>query len=264
MRPRRSTVTNAPPRRCWPSFTLLADTGNFKIAGCVAQHRRMPLTPTRTSAAASSMSWPSSSSSRKAHIVICDASLSPAQGRNIEKAVKVPSLDRSELILHIFGTHARTPQAKLQVELAAPAVSATTAQATCGPTSSASAAASGIRGGAGEKQIDLDRSELRSRIAQISRQIKRIQGAASRARSADPRPIRFTIALVGYTNAGKSTLMNRLTDADVLTEDRLFSTLDTRTPPLAPPRRPHRPPLRHRRLHPQPATSADRQLPCDP
>jgi GTP-binding protein HflX len=87
----------------------------------------------------------------------------------------------------------------------------------------------GVRGGAGEKQIDLDRSELRARIATVQRQLKEIE--QRKVREVRSRADLFTIALVGYTNAGKSTLMNSLTQADVLAEDKLFSTLDTRTRP---------------------------------
>jgi GTP-binding protein HflX len=87
----------------------------------------------------------------------------------------------------------------------------------------------GVRGGAGEKQIDVDRSDLRTRIAQVARKLEDVE--ARKTREIRQRPERFTVAIVGYTNAGKSTLMNRLTDAGVLAENRLFSTLDTRTKP---------------------------------
>lgn len=87
----------------------------------------------------------------------------------------------------------------------------------------------GVRGGAGEKQIDVDRNLLRTRIAAIQKELKKVE--EHKVREVQARPDLFTIALVGYTNAGKSSLMNKLTDAGVLAENRLFSTLDTRTRP---------------------------------
>ncbi len=205
----------------------LAETGNFKIAGCVAQHRRSP-DPNTYFGTGKLEEIAELIQQAKADVLICDQSLSPAQGRNIEKIVKVSVLDRSELILHIFGTHARTPQAKLQVELARLQYQLPRLKRMWTHLERQRGGI-GLRGGAGEKQIDLDRSELRTRIAQINRQLHRIEGR--RSREVQRRADRFTVALVGYTNAGKSTLMNHLTDAGVLAENRLFSTLDTRTRP---------------------------------
>jgi GTP-binding protein HflX len=205
----------------------LADTGNFHVAGCIAQRRRLP-DPNTYFGQGKLDEIGEIVSQVGADLLICDGSLSPAQGRNIERAVKVPVMDRSELILHIFGIHARTPQAKLQVELARLQYQLPRLKRLWTHLERQRGGI-GHRGGAGEKQIDLDRSEIRTRIAQVTRQLKTI--ASRRTREVQRRADRFSIALVGYTNAGKSTLMNRLTDAGVLAEDRLFSTLDTRTRP---------------------------------
>jgi GTP-binding protein HflX len=163
-----------------------------------------------------------------AGVVICDEPLSPGQARNIEQIVKVPVLDRSELIIHIFAMHASSPQARLQVELARLQYELPRLKRMWTHLERQRGGI-GVRGGAGEKQIDVDRGLLRSRIAQIKKEIEDI--GQRRAREVRNRGDQYTAALVGYTNAGKSTLMNRITDAGVLAEDRLFSTLDTRTRP---------------------------------
>lgn len=205
----------------------LADTGQFAIAGCLAQHRHSP-DPNTYLGRGKLDELSELVQAAQAEVVICDESLSPAQGRTIEKTVGVPVLDRSELILHIFATHAHTPQARLQVELATLQYQLPRLKRLWTHLERQRGGI-GLRGGAGEKQIDVDRSLLRSRIAQINRQIKTIE--ARKSREIRARADLFKIALVGYTNAGKSTLMNQLTDAGVLTENRLFSTLDTRTRP---------------------------------
>ncbi len=205
----------------------LADTGDFEISGCIAQHRRNP-DPNTYMGSGKLDELAEIVAQTGAEVVICDDSLSPAQGRNIEKAVKVTVLDRSELILHIFNIHAQTTQARLQVELARLQYQLPRLKRLWTHLERQRGGI-GLRGGAGEKQIDLDRSELRSKVASVARQLKDIE--SRKAREVVSRSERFTIALVGYTNAGKSTLMNRMTEADVLIENRLFSTLDTRTRP---------------------------------
>ena len=206
---------------------LLADTADFVAAGCMVQHRRH----------ADPHSYFGSGKLEElvevvklAHsgAVICDDSLTPNQGKTIETAVGVPCMDRSELILQIFGMHARSPQAKLQVELAALQYELPRLRRRWTHLERQRGGI-GVRGGAGEKQIDVDRDLLRTRIATITRDLKKIE--EHKEREVQGRPDLFTIAVVGYTNAGKSTLMNKLTDAGVLAENRLFSTLDTRTRP---------------------------------
>jgi GTP-binding protein HflX len=206
---------------------LLADTADFVAAGCMVQHRRHA---DPHSYLGSGKLEELAEVVKLAHsgAVICDDSLTPNQAKNIEAAVGVPVIDRSELILQIFGMHARTPQAKLQVELAALQYEMPRLRRKWTHLERQRGGI-GVRGGAGEKQIDVDRNLLKTRIAAIKRELEKIE--EHKVREVRARPDLFTVALVGYTNAGKSSLMNRLTDAGVLAENRLFSTLDTRTRP---------------------------------
>lgn len=205
----------------------LAETADFRIAGCMAQHRRHP-DPHTYLGAGKLAELAEAVRLAQCGAVICDDSLTPNQARSIEDAVKVPVLDRSELILQIFGMHARSPQARLQVELAALEYEMPRLRRRWTHLERQRGGI-GVRGGAGEKQIDVDRDLLRTRISAVHRELKRIQ--QHKEREVMARPELFTIAVVGYTNAGKSTLMNRLTAAGVLAENKLFSTLDTRTRP---------------------------------
>jgi GTP-binding protein HflX len=157
--------------------------------------------------------------------VCVDNDLSPAQIRNLEKAWGVRVLDRSEVILDIFAGRARTRQARLQVELAQaeyllPRLRRmwTHLERTEG--------AIGTRG-PGETQLETDRRLLRKRVRDLRRELEQIE--ARRKREVRSRAAQFSVGLVGYTNAGKSTLLNRLTGADELAADMLFATLDTRT-----------------------------------
>jgi len=161
----------------------------------------------------------------KPDAVALDNDLSPAQGRNLEKAFGCRVIDRSELILDIFARRAHTRQAKLQVELAqneymAPRLRRlwTHLERTEG--------AIGTRG-PGETQLETDRRLLRKRISDLKKQLAEIE--ARKLREVISRSEQFTIGLVGYTNAGKSTLLNRLTGSNELVADMLFATLDTRT-----------------------------------
>ncbi len=212
---------------CLHELALLADTAEFVPAGCMTQHRRHA---DPHSYFGSGKLEELTEVVKLAHsgAVICDDSLTPNQGKTIEAAVGVPCIDRSELILQIFGMHARSPQAKLQVELAALQYEMPRLRRRWTHLERQRGGI-GVRGGAGEKQIDVDRNLLRTRISTIQRDLKKIE--EHKEREVQGRPDLFTIALVGYTNAGKSSLMNKLTDAGVLAENRLFSTLDTRTRP---------------------------------
>jgi len=168
--------------------------------------------------------------------VIFDNDLSPAQIRELEKIVQVKVLDRSELILDIFATRAKTKQAKLQVELAQleytyPRLTRMwshldTVAGAGGGTSAGAVGGIGTRG-PGEQQLEIDRRLVTKRISELKRELVGID--RRKLREIKGRTGSFKICLVGYTNAGKSTLLNSLTDADVFVEDRLFATLDTRT-----------------------------------
>jgi len=170
----------------------------------------------------------------KAHnieCVVCDSDLSPAQIRNLERLVDCKVVDRSELILDIFAAHARTREASLQVELAQleytyPRLTRMWSHLSRLESGMGAAGGIGTRG-PGEQQLEADRRLVRRRVTDLRRQIRDIEGR--KARAVADRSEEFTICLVGYTNAGKSTLMNALTGAGVKVEDKLFSTLDTRT-----------------------------------
>jgi len=165
-------------------------------------------------------------------VVIFDNDLSPGQIRDLEEVVKCKVLDRSELILDIFASHARTAEASLQVELAQleytyPRLTGmwTHLERIAGGAASA-AGGIGARG-PGEKQLETDRRLVAKRVTRLKREIAAID--RRKIRQVRSRKDIFCVCLVGYTNAGKSTLMNRLTGADVFIADQLFATLDTRT-----------------------------------
>jgi GTP-binding protein HflX len=171
-----------------------------------------------------------------ADVVIFDNDLSPGQIRDLEEIVEVKVLDRSELILDIFATRAKTRQAKLQVELAqleytyprlARMWSHLDSVAGAGGATTAGAVGGIGTRGTGEQQLEIDRRLVSKRITELKRELSNID--KRRIREIDGRKGLFKICLVGYTNAGKSTLLNTLTDAGVFVEDRLFATLDTRT-----------------------------------
>jgi GTP-binding protein HflX len=160
-----------------------------------------------------------------ADVIIFDNDLSPAQVRNLEKATEVKVLDRSELILDIFATRARTAEARLQVELAQLEYALPRLRRMWTHLSRYTGGI-GLRG-PGETQLEEDRRLVDQRIRDLRHRLAEVQ--ARKQREVRSRREEHTVSLVGYTNAGKSTLMNALTGAGVYVEDKLFSTLDTRT-----------------------------------
>jgi len=172
----------------------------------------------------------------RADVVIFDNNLSPAQVRELEEIIKAKVLDRSELILDIFATRAKTKQARLQVELAQleytyPRLTRMwthldTVAGAGGGTTAGAVGGIGTRG-PGEQQLEIDRRLVNKRIIELKQHLRSID--KRKLREIDGRKAMFKICLVGYTNAGKSTLLNALTGAEALVEDRLFATLDTRT-----------------------------------
>ncbi len=172
----------------------------------------------------------------KADVIVFDNDLSPAQIRELEKITETKVLDRSELILDIFATRARTKQAKLQVELAQleytyPRLTRMwshldTVAGAGGATAAGAVGGIGTRG-PGEQQLEIDRRLVNKRIRDLKQELAGIDDR--KLREIKGRHGLFKICLVGYTNAGKSTLLNALTDAGAFVEDRLFATLDTRT-----------------------------------
>jgi GTP-binding protein HflX len=161
-----------------------------------------------------------------ADVVIFDNDLSPGQARNLERALEVKVIDRSELILDIFATRARSPEAKLQVELAQLEYSLPRLKQMWTHLSRQKGGGIGLRG-PGETQLEVDRRLVGGRIRDLKEKLSVVQ--ARKEREVRGRAEEHTVSLVGYTNAGKSRLLNTLTHADVYVEDKLFSTLDTRT-----------------------------------
>jgi len=160
-----------------------------------------------------------------ADVVIFDNDLSPGQTRNLEKALDVKVIDRTELILDIFASSAQTHEARLAVELAQLEYSLPRLKRMWTHLSRQKMGV-GMRG-PGEKQLEVDRRLVEKRIHDLRSELKRIE--TRRRRQVSARSEHMSVSLVGYTNAGKSTLMNALTRAGVAVEDKLFATLDTRT-----------------------------------
>ncbi len=164
----------------------------------------------------------------QAEVVIFDQALSPAQQRNLEKHLGVAVADRTMLILEIFGERARSHEGKLQVELARLQYLSTRLVRRWSHLERQRGGI-GNRGGPGEAQIELDRRMIGERIKAIKKQLEKVKRQRSTQRRARERNQTFRVSLVGYTNAGKSTLFNALVNADAYAADQLFATLDTTT-----------------------------------
>ena len=163
----------------------------------------------------------------RADCVITDDELSPAQQKNLERALDVKVLDRTGVILDIFADHARTSEGKLQVELAQLRYNLSRLS---GQGTALSRLGGGIgTRGPGEKKLEQDRRAVRTRIGQLKRELEDVVIHRELNRKERMKKGVPVAAIVGYTNAGKSTLLNRLTDAGILAEDKLFATLDTTT-----------------------------------
>ena len=159
-----------------------------------------------------------------ADTVVCDGELSPAQLRTLEQKVKVKVIDRTALILDIFAQHAKSREGKAQVELAQMSYMLPRLR---GWGDSLSRQAGGIGGrGPGETKIETDRRRINDKMAKLRREIKDMKTSRDTKRNERRRNNIPSVAITGYTNAGKSSLLNRLTGADVLVENALFATLD--------------------------------------
>ncbi len=163
-----------------------------------------------------------------AHTVLFDQAISPAQQRNLERLLGVPVADRTALILEIFAARAKSHEGKLQVELARLQYLASRLVRRWSHLERQSGGI-GMRGGPGEAQIELDRRMIDERIKSIKERLKKVQRQRSTQRRARARNGVFRVSLVGYTNAGKSTLFNALVKARTYAADQLFATLDTTT-----------------------------------
>jgi len=166
--------------------------------------------------------------------IVCDDELSPAQMKNLEDTLECKVMDRTMVILDIFAQHARTSEGKLQVELAQLKYRATRLIGSYSAMSRIGGGAAGASGGIGtrgpgEKKLEVDRRLIKARIAQLNRELEQVKKNREVARSMREKNRTPVLAIVGYTNAGKSTLLNTLTAAGVLEENKLFATLDTTT-----------------------------------
>ena len=167
---------------------------------------------------------------KRATVVVVDHELSPSQARNLERATGVQVLDRTGVIVDIFHRHAKSREARAQVEIARLIYIAPRMRESSGGTERQQGR------GAGESALELDRRKIRDRIAELKEQLATIHADQDQRRYA--RRDQLRVALVGYTNAGKSSLMRALTGSEVLVADRLFATLDTTVRALQPETRP--------------------------
>ena len=159
--------------------------------------------------------------------IVCDDELSPAQLKNLETMLNTKVMDRTLIILDIFAARATTSEGKIQVELAQLKYRLSRLTG-LGRSMSRLGGGIGTRG-PGEKKLEIDRRLINDRIAQLNRELKEVVKHREIARAKRERNAVPVVAIVGYTNAGKSTLLNHLTDAEVLEEDKLFATLDPTT-----------------------------------
>jgi len=202
----------------------LAETAGVRVVGHLTQRRQVPNAATYLGKGKVD-ELNSLAAVSGADVIIFDNDLSPAQTRNLEKATGVKVLDRTELILDIFASRAQTHEARLAVELAQLEYAMPRLKRMWTHLSRQKKGV-GLRG-PGEKQLEVDRRLVERRISELHTELNRIQ--RRKAREVAARRDLMTVSLVGYTNAGKSTLLNKLTGADVFTQDALFATLDTRT-----------------------------------
>lgn len=170
----------------------------------------------------------------KASVVVFDDEIAPAQQRNLEQAFQKSVMDRTEVILHVFAQRAHTKEAHLQVELArlqyeAPRLKRLWTHLSRQHGTSGGGSGGGYLKGEGEKQIEIDRRILKRKLALLQKELEGVKLNRAVQRGARERSAIPVLAIVGYTNAGKSTLLNQLTGSAVFVEDKLFATLDTTT-----------------------------------
>jgi GTP-binding protein HflX len=208
----------------------LAETDGVAVVGRLVQTRDRP-DPATYVGSGKAGELAGMVQERQAALVIADGELSPAQVRNLEDRVGARVVDRTALILDIFAQHARSSEGKAQVELAQlayqlPRLSGQgTAMSRVGGGRVAGGAGIGVRG-PGEQRLETERRHLRRRMATLRRQVTETGRRRERTRARRRRNQVPSVALTGYTNAGKSALLNRLTGAEVLVQDALFATLD--------------------------------------
>ncbi len=205
-------------------LTELVETAGGEVVGGLIQNRPSPDSGTYLGAGKLS-ELKNAVDTLRADIVVFDDEMSPAQLRNVNEYLKIRVLDRSMLILDIFAMRARSGEGKLQVELAQLKYQLPRLHG-WGLEMHRLGAGIGTRG-PGETQLEIDRRHIRTRINALEAELKEVKKHRALLRARREKDDVITCALVGYTNAGKSTLLNRLTDAGVFAEDKLFATLDT-------------------------------------
>lgn len=205
-------------------LAALAQSAGAQVVGDVGQNRRVPDAATFMGSGRLE-ELKKSCEEQDVAVVIFGHDLSPAQGRNLEEVLGLRVIDRSQLIMDLFALRARTYQARLQVELAQLQYSLPRLRRLWTHLDRYKGGI-GMRG-PGETQIEVDRREVRRKIADRNKRLQALEEHHQRQR--ENRSGYFTVGLLGYTNAGKSTLFNRLCEESVAAEDRPFSTLDTRT-----------------------------------
>lgn len=203
----------------------LVETGGVKVVGQLIQKRRTPH-PATLMGKGKVEELKQMAESLGAELIVFDNNLSPSQGRNLERELDTVIVDRSEVILDIFASRARTYEAKLQVELAQLLYFQPRLKRLWTHLERIEGGVGAGRG-PGEKQLETDKRLVDKRISELRRKLVIVE--KHRGRMVHQRKEHMTVSLVGYTNAGKSTLMNALTGADVYAADQLFATLDTRT-----------------------------------
>ncbi|MCH2209658.1 MAG: GTPase HflX [Fuerstiella sp.] len=219
------------PGNCWSKHDALnelrglASTAGVEVVGEIVQFRDTPH-PAHCLGTGKLEELRLLVAATDAELVVVDNNLTPSQGRTLEQEINKPIVDRSEVILDIFATHARTHEAMLQVELAQLMYFRTRLKRMWTHLERITGGIGAGRG-PGEKQLETDRRLIDRRISELKRRLAGVE--QRRERTVSGRREHPTVSLVGYTNAGKSTLMRRLTGADVLVQDKLFATLDTRT-----------------------------------
>lgn len=219
-------IASAPLEPDLAELRELLRTAGVAVAGEMTQRREIP-EPNSYFGSGKIAELKALAKEVNANVIACDDELLPRQARNLEEAVGISVVDRTEIILDIFAGHARSAEGKLQVELAQLEYNLSRMR---GLWTHLERLGAGIgTRGPGESQIETDRRLARDRITALRRKLDQVKSARETRRRERERKSIGTVALAGYTNAGKSSLLNKLTGAEVTVRDRLFETLDPTT-----------------------------------